>query len=232
MAIAPGGTFDYEISIEEYKGSPKPTWIGKARTIRDRAIHPGLLGYAPDFELSKGLVTLRSTDPEHFRRKDKHFIRQRPLALASFEIGDALAMAVGDQDILRFRRSGTGDLGLSLIRREKLILAIGAIAGIPLGSEIRVQEDELLRECQGFRALSEPPLRPLHVKVIILNQALDLLEGEEATVNSYYIFVERTYKIGIPGQQSILSMVRLDESATKEEIIRCTKRFSEPNKMI
>ena len=95
MAIAPGGTFDYEISIEEYKGSPKPRWIGKARTIRDRAIHPGLLGYAPDFELSKGLVTLRSTDPEHFRRKDKHFIRQRPLALASFEIGDALAVQLG-----------------------------------------------------------------------------------------------------------------------------------------
>lgn len=232
MAIHIGGTFDYKISVEEDKAKPKTKWTGKGRTTRHWRVNPGLLGYAPDFELSEGLITLHSTKPKYIRWMTNHFINNDPLTSASFEVGNALNIAIRGGDLLHFHRSCTGDLGFSLIRRDKLVLAMGAIAGAFLGSGAEVREAPRLRELRGFHALYEHTLRDLHVTVRIQNQALDLLEGEEVIVDSYYVFVERAYIVGMPGQQSILSIAKLSEDLTKETVISCTKRFTNPNEMI
>jgi hypothetical protein len=67
MAIHPGGTFHYEILVEEEKVGLNTHFIGKGRTTREPSIHPGLLGYAPEFEVSEGLFVLRSSESEHTR---------------------------------------------------------------------------------------------------------------------------------------------------------------------
>jgi hypothetical protein len=228
--IAPGGTFDYEIPVEEDKSSPKTRWMGKGQTTRARAYHPGLLGYTPDFELSEGLLTLRSTEPEHIRRTDKHFIEQGILALASHEIGDALAMALRDRDFLYFSRSGSGEYGFSLIRNNILILGMGGIAYLPLGSGIEVIEDPRLRELDIFDDDFVPP-GDLRVTVRIQDQSFDLLEGQEVIAGSYHVFVGRDSEVGIPGWGSILSIAQLTGKLTREMVISCTMKFTDAEKM-
>lgn len=232
MAIHIGGTFDYKISVKEDKAKPKTKWTGKGRTTRHWIVHPGLLGYAPDFELSEGLITLHSTEPKYIRWMTKHFINNDPSASASFEVGNALNIAIRGGDRLHLHRSFTGDLGFSLIRSDKLVLAMGAIAGASLGSGAEVREDPRLREFRGLQALYEHTPRDLQVTVLIQNRAFDLHEGQEVIVDSYYVFVERAYRVGMPGQQSILSIAKLSEELTKETVISCTKRFTNPDKMM
>jgi hypothetical protein len=139
-------------------------------------------------------------------------------------------------DLMYFRRSGTGDYGFSVTRNDRLILAMGAIVGIFLGSDIEVKNDPRLSEIgirNGPRSddheelllYKEKSLEDFRLTVVIQNQSYTLQEGEELLINDYYIYFERGHKIGIPGKQSLLTIALLNEKLTKETVMNNTKRF-------
>jgi hypothetical protein len=240
MAIHIGGTFHYEILVEEEKVGLNTRLTGKGRTTREPSIHPGLLGYTPEFEVSEGLVILRSRESEHIRRTNKHFVSLNPVASAAFDLGEWFPLVIQGGDLVHFHRSGTGDFGFSVTRNDRLILAMGAIVDTFLGSDLEVRDDPRLSEIgvrndprsgdpKSFLDYREKTLEDFRLTVVIQNQSYSLQEGEELLANDYYIFFERAHKIGIPGRQSLLTIAQLNEKLTKETVMNCTKRFTAPS---
>jgi hypothetical protein len=144
--ISPCGTFDYSVIVERDPDA-QHRWLGRAYTVRDSSIHPGMLGRRPLFALEDGHILLRSTESRLSILTNAHFRRWgRPSASASFEVGDAPAAVIQPGDQLSFHRLGTGDLALTILRKESLVLGIGSLVGLPLGREIQVEEDMRLKE--------------------------------------------------------------------------------------
>jgi hypothetical protein len=86
--IAPCGTFDYGVIVERDTDT-RHRWLGRACTLRDSSIHPGMLGRRPLFALENGQVLLRSTESRLSILTNSHFRRWGPpVASASFEVGD------------------------------------------------------------------------------------------------------------------------------------------------
>src|SRR5437763_10083761 len=137
--IAPCGTFEYSLIVKRDTGT-QHKWLGRAHSLRDSSIHPGMAGKRPLFDLEDSRLTLRATESKFTRRTNRHFRRWGPPPPSvSFEIGNtpAVVMEAGDQ--IAFHRHGTGDYALTITRNESLILGVGAITSLPLGNEIQVK---------------------------------------------------------------------------------------------
>ena len=225
--IARCGTFEYEVEVrvEKQADSLGRKWIGKGKTNRDRSQHPGWIGYQPGFELAGDLLTLNSTESLLVRRTDRHFQKWIPPQNSlSLRVGVALGRVLQAGDLLQIERAGTGDFGISLVRNNKLVLAAGAIVGMPMGTGVELHDDDRLRGSL-LKFIRGAPPKDLKVTVRIDDQARDLLDNDETQIGDYYIYVGRTHRVGIPGEQSILAIGRLSETLTKQLVRNSVKGF-------
>ncbi|HXB22615.1 MAG TPA: hypothetical protein VNV88_14610, partial [Candidatus Solibacter sp.] len=214
MAIHQSGTFDYRVLPIQSDTAGELCWRGKAISLRDSSEHPGLVGLHPDFELRNGWITLssvRSADSTSCPGDEKS-----PAQTASFQVGQALALALQDGDTLCVRRSGTGDRGFWLSRNGRLVLAVGAIVDLPLGRDIAVQNvnrypvRELLTSLITFWRWGKfRPSPPKDVLISIQETEMRLGDGEEAFAGPYYAYVGRTFIEGFPGEESIVGIAWL-----------------------
>lgn len=148
--IAACGTFDYSVIVERDTDT-RDRWLGRAYTLRDSSIHPGMLGSRPLLALEKGHILLRSTETRFSVLTNAHFREWgRPTASASFEVGHSPAAVIQERDRLCFHRLGTGDLALTILRNESLLLGIGSLVGLPLGRQIEVEDDIRIEEMQLY----------------------------------------------------------------------------------
>jgi hypothetical protein len=148
--IAPCGTFDYRVVVDNQAGAAD-RWIGQACSLRSSSMHPGSAGARPLFELADGQIILRATESRLARWINPHFRSWgRPGTYQSFEVGNAPAAAMEAGDQVAFHRHCTGDYALTIIRSGSLVLGLGAITSLPLGSEINVEEDARLRELELY----------------------------------------------------------------------------------
>lgn len=144
--IAACGTFDYSVIVERDTDT-RHRWLGRACTLRDSSIHPGMLGSQPLFALEEGHILLRSRETRFSALTNAHFRRWgRPPASASFEVGPGPAAVIQERDQLSFHRLGTGDMALTIMRNESLVLGIGSLVGLPLGRQIEVEDDIRIKE--------------------------------------------------------------------------------------
>jgi len=147
--IGPGGTFDYSVVVERDTDTGH-RWLGRAYTLRDLSIHPGMLGSQPLFALEKGHILLRSTETRFSALTNAHFREWGLTASASFEVGHSPAAVIQERDRLSFHRLGTGDMALTIMRNESLVLGIGSLVGLPLGRQIKVADDIRIKEMQLY----------------------------------------------------------------------------------
>src|SRR5215813_2098882 len=184
MSIPACGTFDYRVVVQR-SIHRADRWIGQARSLRGSSSHPGLAGERPMFELECGHIKLSSTESKLSRITNPHFRKWRrlPLASASFEVGDAPAMALQPEDELSFYRESTGDLALTVIRNESLILALGAVTHLPIGGEIQVEEDPRLKEWNPDLAYTFDQLEDPDNQVFWIDVGAGNLEGQLAVIS-------------------------------------------------
>lgn len=148
--IAACGTFDYSVVVERDPDN-RHRWLGRAYTLRDLSIHPGMLGSQPLFALEKGHILLRSTETRLSALINEHFREWGlPTASASFEVGHGPAAVIQERDRLSFHRLGTGDMALTIMRDESLVLGIGSLVGLPLGRQIEVEDDIRIKEMRLY----------------------------------------------------------------------------------
>ncbi len=121
---------------------------------------------------------------------------------ASFAIGDAVPLSARPGDRLYLIRTGSGQIGLSLLREERLVLAIGAVTAVPLGRDIVTRKrpknswDEFIRDTWLEFRFGEAQLI--------------LRERETRETAGYHIYIEHGWEPGTPGTDECVSMSVID----------------------
>src|SRR5262245_54427792 len=141
-----------------------------------------LVGHKPMIRFWNGRLILAAPD------SDRH---NSGVRMISFPIGNAVCLAARTGDKLYVVRTVSAGIGLSLLREEKLILAIGAINRVPLGNS----------------GVTTATYDWFH-------------EGDAAEVGNYYIYVERVWKSGIPGTDECVSVCFADDSRMRIATMR------------
>ena len=141
-----GRNIRLDVTVERAAGA-QDQWCGRAHTVRDYSIHPGMVGRRPLFDLEHGRILLRSTESRLGIFTNAHFRRWGGAAKsASFEVGGAPVAITQQGDQLSFHKFGTGDLALTIMRNESPELGIGSLVSLPLRREIQVEEDARIKE--------------------------------------------------------------------------------------
>jgi hypothetical protein len=124
----------------------------------------------------------------------------------SFGIGDAIRLAARPGDQLYLKRTGAGGIGMSVLRRQELILAVGAVRAMPLGSELKVRVHPRSED-----SIWDDHATDTWLQFDIRNQSLTLREREASEIEGYYIYVERCWEYGIPGTDECVSICAADD---------------------
>ena len=123
--------------------------------------------------------------------------------LFSVPFGDVVSLVAQPGDKLYVVRTCSGGVGLSLLRKEELILAIGAITVVPLGNHVRVK--------RATETKLEFNLR---------GEQIMLQERDFLTAGDYYIYIERAQKPGMPGTDEYVSMCPANDTKMKVAAMR------------
>jgi hypothetical protein len=105
-------------------------------------------------------------------------------------------------------RTGCGGLGLSIIRNGQLIVGVGALAGMPLGNDVRVRlPGDLIAHAEAVFKQRDPEfqLPELPVEVSVGDQRYVRFRGW-IQFEGYEVFVEHGFFRGIPGRDECLAI--------------------------
>ncbi len=166
MAIGPDGRFDYVAEFAR-TGFKLGEIVAQARSRAES--EAALVGNSPRVRFwNERLVLIAADSP------------RAPLRWASFPVGDAVAFAAQSGDTLSLVCTHTGDLGLSVVRDGELVLALGAIAQVQLGTNIKASNK--FADGEG----------PAWLEVCSGIDTSSLRHQESARVGRYDVYVERT----------------------------------------
>lgn len=199
--IHPSGTFEYqaEFTSEGFgandivlRATDHRKWNGDC-----------LVGHTPTIRFWNDRLVLVASG------KDRASCRN-----ASFFIGDAVRQTVHVGDRLYVIRTGAGGIGMTVLRAEKLILATGAIAGLPLGTDMQMDRAPAdLDVRKDFAADTWLEFR-------VADELLILREREAGAIRDYDIYVEGCWKPSIPGVDECVSLSIGGDSARQRAAMR------------
>ena len=198
--IHPSGTFEYEAEFtsDSFRDSETVLQGIAKNTEMDR-----LVGHSPMIRFWNDRLVLVASEKLHSRLRN-----------ASFWIGDSVPLAARPGDRLHLIRTGCGGIGLSLLREERLVLAIGAARSVPLGANINVivgpERQKIFDARRGETWL----------EFKIESKTLIMRNREFTTIGDYQIYIERCWEYGIPGTDECVSMCAADSAAVNVASIR------------
>ena len=216
MAIHLSGTFDYTGVVpaadatgpwQLHDQSSALSFDGEERIFCDRLVglHPFLeiadAGLTPDTRRSEitgkvrprvllSRLTLRASSNEHASRRAFSFCIDRSL-LNAFCPGDTFHLV----------RTVCGGIGLSLVRHDQLVFAVGAVTQVPHGvnASIRFPGQAIGQAEHAFRQIDPSfSFRELPLELRIGSERRILYCGRPC-IGEYNVFVEHGYYPGYPG---------------------------------
>jgi len=123
---------------------------------------------------------------------------------ASLELDELLIAGLQGADVVTLVRTGTADIGVSILRGAQLMVAVGAVTAIPLGDSVAVQGGpEVDLSALGPKRC---PRRDTWVDVSVSGEVRRLQGGEETTIRNYRFSVVRCFEDGIPGTYESLAI--------------------------
>lgn len=205
MVMPKCGTFDYIVTVPEHIKESGFTCQARNRTpiVRTgRALDDSrLVGMKPLFQVHDVAV-----DPERDPRlpgvaRSAIVLRasrndDAQVALAGCQVNKALFACLRHRDKIYLSRTGCGGLGLSVLREGELLVAIGAVTTVPLGSK----GDAALH---GFPGSWDRQIDGARLE----------LTAETHTVGDYVVSVIHGPRSGIPGIDECASVCRVDACA-------------------
>lgn len=120
--IHPHSTCDYEATLEEVRPN-ETVWSGRETKTAGKR----LAGRAPRICIDRRRLAMTAKSP-----KDALYRQVR------FLVGDAVFRQARPGDRLFVTHTGNSGLGVSLLRAGRLVLAFGAVGGLPLGDTVRL----------------------------------------------------------------------------------------------
>jgi hypothetical protein len=215
------GTFRYVTVVPESGwGSPwtvqlpEPIELTGNRLRDDR-----LVGHSPTLEISEAEITpdvrvsalkgaalpkvlrsrllLRATDKTH-----------ASAAWVAFHIDRGLATALLPGDLLFMGRTGGGGLGLSIVRNDRLVAAVGAASVVPLGEEVHIRIPmDVIREAEGVFVKHDAEFGfyewPVEIRC---GEHTRLLYRARTRLGAYDVFVEHGFYPGVPGKSECVAI--------------------------
>src|ERR1700674_4229342 len=127
------GTFRYA-GVVPADGLRSRRWTlqdasGASATGRRNALFDNrLVGLQPTLEILDGQLGLTASSRERAQ-----------VFSASLQVDAALIEVCRSGDVLHLVRTGTADIGVSVVRARQLIFALGAVTAVPIGEGIFVQ---------------------------------------------------------------------------------------------
>lgn len=143
MAIPLTGTFEYVAVIPDHMGATfSCDMLLRPLTTDPRSNAPTrLVGPTPRLHVEDaGPTPNPSSRAPASQRSRLRLIaadrRNASVAEASFVLDDGVISALRPGDLLHLVRTGCGNIGVSAIRCDQLIFAVGAITAVPLGCDV------------------------------------------------------------------------------------------------
>lgn len=174
-----------------------------------------LVGLQPVLEISTNQLVLKASGRNR-AEVSSAALEIDPVLIGVFRVGDALNLC----------RTGTADIGVSLLRFGQLIFAVGAVTVTPLGDTVAVRGGPEVVNSAPY--LLEWPRRDTWVDVSISGEASRLRGGEEATIRDYKVSVLRCFQDGFPGKFDCLA-ISLEGICPHQAAAHSAKLLGRPN---
>ena len=204
------GTFDYVTTVPEKPAVSLSEWEVRLRhpvkqTGRD-ILDRRLVGYAPRLRITDAGLT---PDPGPRRpsvmRSQMTFTAAGPqdatVSAISFHVDRDLISLLQPGDDLHVTRTRCAGLGLSIIRRGKLLAAVGAVTAVPLGDDFQAHLPlPLLEKASAVFAKADPEFefREMPIEFVQKKQRRILFDGS-CQLGQYAVFVWHGFLTGMPG---------------------------------
>ena len=201
LAIPNEGTFDYVVTVDEQcLAGKEPILTGQDKR---GGSEPSLLGPKPRILIGADRIAVVAAD------RNNATIRE-----ASFAAGDAVMTCIRAGDVAHISRSSAGGVGISIIRDNQLILALGAASEVPLGDLSIRKGPESTWTPQG------PNDEDTWLEFTVGSESRTLRARESARLGSYDLYVERCWVPGIPGTDECVGISRDQIPAQRDIAMR------------
>jgi hypothetical protein len=204
MAMPLCGTFHYVAAVPD--GFEKSRTPIRARDENgpthscypDPLLGSRLVGFAPSIEIRGHRIVITASSRE-----------RAEVSAASFAMDPELIAVLRGGDVIRVVREKTGDVGVAVLRDERLVVAIGAVSALPLGEGVSVDGGA---EGTGY------------VAVRVGAETAPLAQGEPVQMGDYEVQVVRPTVDGIPGHRESVAVCRagacsLDAAVRSAELL-------------
>lgn len=197
MAMPPCGTFRYAGTVPWTKADRESgrwqleeqfgPWAESDRAVRGNPLRDNrLVGLTPTLRIVGGDLVLEA--PSQFRSQ---------IRSATFQLAESLIADFQGGDLFWLVRTVTADIGVSLLRDNRLIVAAGAVTITPLGDSVSVLSGP---EFDVSRRVREAwPRTDTWVDVAVRGEGQRLRRGEQARIRDYTLSVVRCHEYGLPG---------------------------------
>ena len=174
-----------------------------------------LVGIQPSLKISGGQLVLTAA-ARHRAQIRSALLDLDPSLLERLQGGDRLTIV----------RTGTADIGVSLLRVDELVWAVGAATVVPLGEAIGVQGGPTVEP--STRASHPWPRIDTWVEVSYSGQTSRLRGGNETTMGGYRIAVLRCFEDGLPGTYESVAISR-SGMCPHDAAVRSAQLLARPN---
>lgn len=205
--MPPCGTFDYVTTVPE---KPADEWEVRLRypvkqtgsDLSDRR----LVGYAPRLRITdagltpdpgprrpsviRSLLTLTAASP-----------KDATVSAIAFHVDRDLISLLQPGDDLHMTRTKCAGLGLSILRRSKLLAAVGAVTAVPLGDDFQAHIPfRLIEKASAVFTQSDPEFefREMPIEFVQKKQHRILFDGS-CQLGQYSVFMWHGFLTGMPG---------------------------------
>jgi hypothetical protein len=226
MAMPPCGTFSYSGIVPDLASDVARPWrlidqSGAASKKTGSSLQDDrLVGLEPSLELvDEGITPGAAVSPHTGIVRPRVCLCRLVLRSAddgratvaafSFCIDRALARSWQPGDVLHLRRTPGAGLGLSVLRGERLIVAIGAVASVDCGAlvKVRVPVEEMREAAQAIERLDPSfQFREYPLQVQIGDDSHVFYRGSRR-VGDYDVFVEHGFHPGVPGTNECAAVI-------------------------
>jgi hypothetical protein len=207
MVMSRDGTFDYVFVAAEESRDGSMRMQGSLR----QALSPGdrrLAGHEPVLQCAEyqreswqlySRLTLIATDE-----------RNATVASASISVERGLVRMLRRGDIVHITRTACAAIGLSVLRDDHLVAAAGAIASVPLGSDVSARGPwDLIQQAEAIFQRRDPSynLRDRPIEVSVAGETR-ILHCGRPRMGTYDVLVRHGFLWGIPGTDACASIER------------------------
>lgn len=173
-----------------------------------------LVGLAPRLEVTDGgeIPDPNRSRPAIFRSRLTLTADQRKhsgLRSASFYVDRDLTGICQPGDRLHIRRTACGGLGLSLLRNDQLVVAVGAIAKVPLGNEVKIETaHQRVHEAESIFRRDDPEFEFPEFPVQISVHGLTRIKFRGwVRLEQYDMWLKHGFVPGVPGSDECAAIL-------------------------